>query len=129
MLFKKLGVESNNELYINSINYDSVHLFGNGEVPHLGSQSYFLVSTGVPIPWKTSNGLVVNGGSDSIMNPYLAHMTDRELLEQIYLLLLQINVKVSEIDNDTKQFGMNVAANLVGEALIANNNDAERRNN
>lgn len=63
------------------------------------------------------------------MNPYLAHMTDRELLEQIYLLLLQINVKVSEIDNDIKQFGMNVAANLVGEALIANNNDAERRNN
>lgn len=63
------------------------------------------------------------------MNPYLAHMTDRELLEQIYLLLLQINVKVSEIDNVTKQFGMNVAANLVGEALIANNNDAERRNN
>ena len=51
------------------------------------------------------------------MNPYLAHMTDRELLEQIYLLLLQINVKVSEIDNDTKQFGM------------INNNDAERRNN
>lgn len=63
------------------------------------------------------------------MNPYLAHMTDRELLEQIYLLLLQINMKVSEIDNDTKQFGMNVAANLVGEALMINNNDAERRNN
>lgn len=63
------------------------------------------------------------------MNPYLAHMTDRELLEQIYLLLLQINVKVSEIDNDTKQFGMNVVANLVGDALMMNNNDAERRNN
>ena len=63
------------------------------------------------------------------MNPYLAHMTDRELLEQIYLLLLQINMKVSEIDNDTKQFGMNVAANLVGEALMINNNDAQRRNN
>lgn len=63
------------------------------------------------------------------MNPYLAHMTGRELLEQIYLLLLQINVKVSEIDNDTKQFGMNVAANLVDEALMINNNDAERRNN
>lgn len=63
------------------------------------------------------------------MNPYLAHITDRELLEQIYLLLLQINVKVSEIDNDTKQFGMNVAANLVGEALMMNNNDAQRRNN
>ena len=63
------------------------------------------------------------------MNPYLAHMTDRELLEQIYLLLLQINVKVSEIDNDTKQFGMNVAANLVGDALMMNNNDAQRINN
>ena len=63
------------------------------------------------------------------MNPYLAHMTDRELLEQKIYLLLQINVKVSEIDNDTKQFGMNVAANLVGDALMTNNNDAERRNN
>lgn len=62
-VIQEAGVESNNELYINSINYDSVHLFGNGEVPHLGSQNYFLVSTGVPIPWKTSNGLVVNGGT------------------------------------------------------------------
>lgn len=62
-VIQEAGVESNNELYINSINYNSVHLFGNGEVPHLGSQSYFLVSTGVPIHWKTSNGLVVNGGT------------------------------------------------------------------
>ena len=62
-VIQEAGVESNNKLYINSINYYSVHLFGNGEVPHLGSQSYFLVSTGVPIPWKTSNGLVVNGGT------------------------------------------------------------------
>lgn len=62
-VIQEAGVESNNKLYINSINYDSVHLFGNGEVPHLGSQRYFLVSTGVPIPWKTSNGLVVNGGT------------------------------------------------------------------
>lgn len=62
-VIQEAGVESNNELYINSNNYYSVHLFGNGEVPHLGSQSYFLVSTGVPIPWKTSNGLVVNGGT------------------------------------------------------------------
>lgn len=62
-VIQEAGVESNNKLYINSINYNSVHLFGNGEVPHLGSQSYFLVSTGVPISWKTSNGLVVNGGT------------------------------------------------------------------
>jgi hypothetical protein len=38
-------------------------LFGNGEVPHSGSQNYFLVPTGVPIHWKTSKGLVVNGGT------------------------------------------------------------------
>lgn len=62
-VIQEAGVESNNELYINSINYDSVHLFGNGEVPHSGSQNYFLVSIGVPIYWKTSIGLVVNGGT------------------------------------------------------------------
>lgn len=62
-VIQEAGVESNNKLYIDSINYDSVHLFGNGEVPHSGSQRYFLVSTGVPINWKTSNGLVVNGGT------------------------------------------------------------------
>lgn len=62
-VIQEAGVESNNKLYINSINYDSVHLFGNGEVPHSGSQSYFLVPTGVPISWKTRNGLVVNGGA------------------------------------------------------------------
>lgn len=62
-VIQEAGVESNNELYINSIHYDSVYLFGNGEVPHSGSQNYFLVSTEVPIPWKTSKGLVVNGGT------------------------------------------------------------------
>lgn len=62
-VIQEAGVESNNKLYINSINYDSVHLFGNGEVPHPGSQNYFLVSIGVPIPWKTRKGLVVNGGT------------------------------------------------------------------
>lgn len=44
-------------------------------------------------------------------------MSDRELLEQIYLLLLQINVKVSEIDNDSKTFGMNLAADILGTML------------
>lgn len=44
--------------------------------------------------------------------------TDRELLENIYVLLLQIWNKVKEIDNDDKQFTMNVLANLVGDKLI-----------
>lgn len=51
------------------------------------------------------------------MNPHLVHMSDRELLEQIYLLLLQMNVKVSEIDNDAKMFGMNLAADLMGTMI------------
>lgn len=57
------------------------------------------------------------------MNTYLVHMSDRELLEQIYMLLLQINVKVSEIDNDSKQFGMNLAADLLGNMMddLSNN--------
>lgn len=63
------------------------------------------------------------------MNPYLVHMTDRELLEQIYMLLLQINVKVSEIDNDSKQFGMNLAADLLGNMMdnLSNNNRKQQK--
>ena len=61
-VIQEAGVESNNKLYIDSVNYDSVHLFGNGEVPHPGSPSYFLVPTGVPLSWKTSTGLAVTGG-------------------------------------------------------------------
>lgn len=44
-------------------------------------------------------------------------LTDRELLEQIYLLLLSIDAKVQEIDNDDKQFSMNVVANLIGDMI------------
>lgn len=65
------------------------------------------------------------------MNPYLVHMSDRELLEQIYIymLLLQINVKVSEIDNDSKQFGMNLAADLLGNMMddLSNNNRKQQK--
>lgn len=62
-VIQEAGVGSMNELYINTIHYDSVHLFGNGKVPHSGSQDYLLVLTGVPILWKTRKGLVVNGGT------------------------------------------------------------------
>ena len=52
------------------------------------------------------------------MNQALQHLSDRELLEQIYLLLTQINIKVKEIDNDDKQLGMNIFANIVGDMLM-----------
>ena len=47
----------------------------------------------------------------------MKQLTDRELLERIYLLLLQIFNKVSEIDNDDKQVSMNVFANLLADKL------------
>lgn len=47
----------------------------------------------------------------------MEQLTDRELLERIYLLLLQILNKVSEIDNDDKQVSMNIFANLLADKL------------
>ena len=47
----------------------------------------------------------------------MEQLTDRELLEHIYLLLLQILNKVNEIDNDDKQVSMNIFANLLADKL------------
>ena len=44
-------------------------------------------------------------------------LTDRELLEGIYTMLQYVLVKVNEIDNDDKQFGMNLAANLLSNMV------------
>lgn len=64
------------------------------------------------------------------MNPYLSHMTDRELLEQIYILLLQLYSRVDRIDDDNKEFSMNLAADLLGDVLQKNvfNNGTTRNN-
>lgn len=47
----------------------------------------------------------------------LKRLSDRELLESIYNMLQYIVVKVTEIDNDDKQFGMNLAADLLGSIV------------
>ena len=44
----------------------------------------------------------------------MKNLTDRELLEQIYQMLLQILNKL----DDNNQFNMNVLANLVGDTLM-----------
>lgn len=44
-------------------------------------------------------------------------LTDRELLEGIYTMLQYVLVKVNEIDNDDKQFGINYAADLLGSIV------------
>ena len=51
------------------------------------------------------------------MNKQLAKYTDRELLEWIYLMQIHILSKVNEIDNDDKQLGMNLAADLLGRVV------------
>lgn len=48
----------------------------------------------------------------------LGKLTDRQLLEAIYLMLQQVLIKVNEIDNDDKQLGMNIFANVVGDMLM-----------
>ena len=48
----------------------------------------------------------------------LSKLTDRQLLEAIYLMLQQVLVKVNEIDNDDKQLGMNIFANVIGDMLM-----------
>lgn len=49
----------------------------------------------------------------------LKSLTDRELLEGIYTMLQEVLAKVSEIDNDDKQFGMNLAANILSSMVYA----------
>ena len=39
------------------------------------------------------------------------------MLEWIYLMQIHILSKVNEIDNDDKQFGMNLAADLLGSVV------------
>lgn len=51
------------------------------------------------------------------MNNTLSNISDRQLLEWIYLMQIQILSKVNEIDNDDKVFGMNLAADLMGNIL------------
>lgn len=51
------------------------------------------------------------------MTNKLSECSDRELLEAIYTMLQYVIVRVNEIDNDDKQFGMNLAADLLGSIV------------
>lgn len=51
------------------------------------------------------------------MTNKLSEYSDRELLEAIYTMLQYVIVRVNEIDNDDKQFGMNLAADLLGSIV------------
>lgn len=51
------------------------------------------------------------------MTNKLSEYSDRELLEAIYTMLQYVIVRVNEIDNDDKQFGINLAADLLGSIV------------
>lgn len=50
----------------------------------------------------------------------LSKLSDRELLEGIYLMSIQILTKVGEIDDDSKQLIMNTIANLFADKIAFN---------
>lgn len=52
----------------------------------------------------------------------LKQYSDRELLESIYLLLVQAVGKLNRIDDDSKEFFINVVADLFSDKLQINRN-------
>lgn len=57
----------------------------------------------------------------SIMNDF-THLSDRELLEAIYVLLLEVHRKLDRIDDDERQLGINVFANLFSDIIHKKSN-------
>lgn len=57
----------------------------------------------------------------SIMNDF-THLSDRELLEAIYVLLIEVHRKLDKIDDDERQLGINVFANLFSDIIHRKSN-------
>ena len=56
------------------------------------------------------------------MRNELRYLTDRELLEEIYILLLEVHRKLDRIDDDERQLGINVFANLFSDIIHRKSN-------
>lgn len=56
------------------------------------------------------------------MRDELRYLTDRELLEQIYILLLEVHRKLDRIDDDERQLGINIFANLFNDIVQRKSN-------
>ena len=57
----------------------------------------------------------------SIMNDF-THLSDRELLEAIYVLLIEVHRILDRIDDDERQLGINVFANLFSDIIHRKSN-------
>lgn len=51
------------------------------------------------------------------MSSLLAKYTDRELLEWIYVMQVHILSKLNKMDDNDKEFGINLAADLLGSVV------------
>ena len=52
----------------------------------------------------------------------IKNLSDRELLENIYILLLEVHRKLDRIDDDDRQLGINVFANLFSDIIHKKSN-------
>ena len=52
----------------------------------------------------------------------LTHLSDRELLEEIYILLLEVHRKLDRIDDDERAVAINLFADLLSNRLQKNSN-------
>ena len=52
----------------------------------------------------------------------LKYLTDRELLEKIYILLLEVHRKLDRIDDDDRAVDINLFANLLSNRLQKKSN-------
>lgn len=48
----------------------------------------------------------------------LKHLTDRELLERIYILLVQMSKRLNSPEENTNDFMMNIVANILADRMI-----------
>lgn len=59
----------------------------------------------------------------TVMNPNnLTHLTDRQLLENIYILLLEVHRKLDRIDDDERTLGINLFADLLSSRIQRKSN-------
>lgn len=52
----------------------------------------------------------------------LKHLSDRQLLENIYILLLEVHRKLDRIDDDDRQVAINLFADLLSNRLQKKSN-------
>lgn len=55
-------------------------------------------------------------------NNNFTHLSDRELLENIYILLIEVHRKLDRIDDDDRQVAINLFADLLSDRLQKKSN-------